>query len=268
MPTPVPTHRYTKLSTSRPAPSDSSPSAARFTSFSNVTVGAQLVADRPDQALAAEAGKVAAPAPRAPRVGSSTPAAPDRRVGDLAPADARARRPGSCAIVADLLDQRRGAARARPLVAAGDDRAGDVGDRRPHPVAADVDADDPAGRRVQLVEDRARPLAAGSPADLVDEPARRSARPARATRSAWTARSRGRSAARDIVPVRADQLEHRALVDGARRSRGCPGARTCRGDRSASPPSRRAYSKETLLTKRKNTTPGGRKSSGPEGAAR
>ena len=105
--------------------------------------GAQLVADRADQAGRPNPGRFGASA-TAPRRGSRTPAAADGRVGDLAPAEAGVaghvvRDPSPiCSIsVAELRARVRSSRRAtiRPVMSASAD---------PHPVAADVEADDPA----------------------------------------------------------------------------------------------------------------------------
>ena len=52
--------------------------------------------------------------------------------------------------LADLRDQLLGATDPSALLAPGHDRAAEIGDRRSHTVAADVDPDDPAGARVEL----------------------------------------------------------------------------------------------------------------------
>ena len=60
---------------------------------------------------------------------------------------------------ADLGDQRTSALHPRALVTPRDELPGDVGDRRADPVAPDVDAHDPPGPGIQLVQQRGRPLA-------------------------------------------------------------------------------------------------------------
>ena len=119
-------------------------------------VPAQLGANGLDQARLA-AGQVGAEGePGAGRVEHAGQA--HGGVGDA--------RPGQAALsgqfvgeTADLGDGGRGAA-VRALVTAGADGAGDVCERRAHPVAADVDADHPARLRIQLVDDGSRPLGA------------------------------------------------------------------------------------------------------------
>ena len=69
----------------------------------------------------------------------------------------------------DLRDQRLGALHPGALVATGDELSGDIGDRRAHPVPADIDPDHPSGLRVQLVEHGGRTLAPTRPSGLTDE---------------------------------------------------------------------------------------------------
>ena len=153
-------------------------------------VGAELRAERLDQPLAPPAGQVgrhAAAAPLRDRARRDC----RRRMRHLPPADAglAGKAVGD---LADLLDQRAALRDAAALVAAGDDPAGDVGDRPHARRAADIDPDHPAGLRVELVEDRAGPLAARSRGRPPDQ-ARRHSPLGPATRSAWKGRSRARS---------------------------------------------------------------------------
>ncbi len=100
----------------------------------------------------------------------------------------------------------------RALVPPRDELPGDVGDRRADPVAPDVDADDPAGPGVQLVQERGRPLATLRTPRLVHE--------AGTLETCERLRHRGLGQGRltgDLRPGdRSDAqhaLQHRALVD-------------------------------------------------------
>ena len=80
--------------------------------------------------------------------------------------------------------------------------AGHVGDRRPHPVPADVDADHPSGARVQLVQHGGRTLAPAGDARPRGRARLRAASRAPARPWASTAPSRGRSARGTRGPTR------------------------------------------------------------------
>ena len=264
MPTPVPTHRKTKFGTPRPARRCRSPRAARLTSFSKLTSGAQLAADRPHQALAAPAGQVG-------RMGAAGRGAGRARRDCRRVAWATCRQPSPAspatrwAICADLRRPARPscASRARssrratmaPVMSA-------IG--RPHPVRADVDADHPAGAGVELVEHRARPLAARGPAHLLDQTGVEQAAEGRARRSAWTARCHARSGPGDWRRrARISSRTARSLM--ARSRLGCPAAKLIPS--AAVSTLLEAYSKETLLTVGEYTPPGGRKSRRERGVA-
>ena len=94
--------------------------------------------------------------------------APDARDGDVAPPQPRVLRhiPSD---PAQLGDQDLRARQPGGLVGPGGDRAGEVGHRRAHALAADVDPDHVPRRGVQLVQHRGRSLAAGGAARLPDE---------------------------------------------------------------------------------------------------
>ena len=62
--------------------------------------------------------------------------------------------------LAELRDQRLRTANPGPFVPASDDLTAEVGEGGADPGPPDVDPDDPAGPRVELVQHRARPLAA------------------------------------------------------------------------------------------------------------
>ena len=138
--------------------------------------------------------------------------APQRGVRDLRPVDSGfARQPVSDG--ADLPDQRRSARDLRPLVASRHQRAGNVGDRGPHPLAPDVDADHPAGGRVELVEDRRGPaLTMGAP-DLAHQRRLQQPGEGEGDRRLGEPADAGDLGPREgTTPV--DEVEHRALVDG------------------------------------------------------
>ena len=177
---------------------------------------AELAADRAEQALPAPAGQVGSVGEQGAG-GIEHARVADTGVGDLRPVEAGI---GGHTVGdrADLGHQRARAARAGALVAAGDDGAGDVGQRGPHPVGADVDPDHPARLRVELVEHGAGALAAGRAAHLVHE-----AGGQQATEGERDGRLREPAGTRDLGAGTgagvADQLQHRSLVDCAKQTR-------------------------------------------------
>ena len=208
----MPTQSRTKSSTSRPRPLERSPRAARLTSFSKLHHRAELLADRLDDAARSPAGQVGRLVEQ-PRRRHEHAGAADRGRRHGAPGDAGV---GGHAVgdLAGLGDERPRAAGSRPLVAAHDDAAGDVGDGGPHPAAADVDADHPAGAGVELVELGARALAAARLAGLAGEPGGDEALEGEGDGRLGQAAAAGDVGARHAAAA-AQQLEDGALVDGA-----------------------------------------------------
>ena len=129
---------------------------------------AQLVADGPDQALPAPAREVGGVL-EAAAGGIEHPGRAEGGMCDPLPLDTgvAGHPPGDLAYLADESAR---AARASGLLATGDDLTGDVGDGRSHCLAADVDAGDPAGAGVELIELGAGTLVAGRLPDLVHQP--------------------------------------------------------------------------------------------------
>ena len=94
--------------------------------------------------------------------------APDARDGDVTPPQPRVLR-HIASDPAELGDQDLRARQPGGLVGPGGDRAGEVGHRGPHALAADVDPDHVPRRRVQLVQHGGRSLAARGAAGLPNE---------------------------------------------------------------------------------------------------
>jgi hypothetical protein len=175
----------------------------------------QLGADGVDQPAAGARQVGAEREPRAQRVEHA--GQPDRGVVDARPVQPVL---GGKAVgqLADLAGGGLGAA-AGALVAAGPHPARDVGQGGPHPVAADVDADHPAGLGVQAVDDRAGALGAARPAGLVHEAGPLQHRQRQRDRGLGEAASAGRLGPRH-GPLAADQVEQVALVDGPQQTGG------------------------------------------------
>ena len=179
-------------------------------------VGAQLFADSLDQARPAPARKVRGHRDVAVS-GVEDAWAAERRVGHLRPLHAGFRRKPA-GDRADLADQAFRAADLGTLVAPGNDRAGDVGDRGAHPFASDIDPDHPTGDRIQLVQQRARPAVAPRSADLADEAALEQSVERERQR-----RLRQSADPSDLCPgerpLSVDQVEHSTLIDRAQEAR-------------------------------------------------
>jgi hypothetical protein len=130
-------------------------------------VRAELLTHRLHQAVASPARKVGCHGDVAAR-GVEDARAADARLGHLRPFDPRLTGE-AVGDGTDLADQRALAGDAGPLVATGDDAAADVGDRRAHPLAPDIDAHHPAGGRVDFVEQGAGTPIAARAAHLADQ---------------------------------------------------------------------------------------------------
>ena len=251
MPTPVPRWRYTKLSTSLPNPCQRSPSAARFTSFSNaVFVSSSACPSRPGPRAPTRAGCTRG---HLPSTGLEHTGTPDRRERHLRPPDAGiGRQPVRDR--ADLRDERAGTLHPCALVAASDELPGQVGDRGTDPISPDVEADQPAGARIQFVQH------GGGSFPPVDRPASwtrpRAPGPASACETVGLDRAVSRAIwAREIGPRRGtDSRTVRSLI--ARSRLGVPTAGASRSKFVVASLSSGASAKETFLTIRADATLG------------
>jgi hypothetical protein len=169
----------------------------------------ELGPDLVEDALARPSGQVV----REQRMpgGPEHAGAPDGGHRDAAPADTGriGRTPGDGT---DRRDQRTRRTGARRLPALGHDLPGEVGDGGPDVFPADVDPDDPAGRRVQLVQERGRTLPAGRSPGLSDEPRSLQRRQRLRDGRLREARLPGDLRPGDGPPV-ADPIQDRPLVD-------------------------------------------------------
>src|ERR671910_1200252 len=133
--------------------------------------------------------------------------------------------------LAELRDERLRAPHPSPFVPPDDDLSCEVRQRSADPRPAYVDPDDPAGTRVQLVQDGARTLPAGRPAGLARQPRGRQGRERLRDRRLRQTGGAGDLRPRDRTSL-TDGLEHDALVDRAKQSR--------RADRNGSARTRRS----------------------------
>jgi hypothetical protein len=114
---------------------------------------------------------------------------------------------------ADLPNQGALAGHPGALVATRNDLAADIGDRGPHPFAADVDADDPAGGRVQLVQHRARAAIAVRAANFAHQAGIQQS--GQGERDGWLGESaHARNLGARQRPSVMNQFQDGALVDG------------------------------------------------------